>query len=295
MGNFDKIGGVPVMGFISPLTTDDEYAVTDPLYAVGGFRIISGTSEQLNDIPEPRRRAGMIVGVENGKKYYKLLDTNWDYTINDWDSWNFFNDEDLYSDDPNNTTNLVGTKLYSNRLTQLTSSDNVLDISLTDDKLLVNMVCNSDYNIILPPLASVPLGFKVTFKNLTNGGVKGTIYPFGNNKVESKDTYEFYGKGLFEVTKMVDINGTDSEWVLTHYSNIVESRNQGKVKQFNFSNVDNINYTHDLGYIPIVQVWVEDGTGGYSDINVDVDHDLVNKNWFSVSFGQILSGFVLYI
>ena len=295
MGNFDEIGGVPVMGFISPLTTGDEYAVTDPLYAVGGFRIISGTFEQLNNIPEPRRRPGMIVGVENGKKYYKLLDKSWDYSIDDWDAWNFFNDGDLYSDDPNNTTNLVGTRLYSNRLAQLTSDDSILDISLTDDKLLINVICDSDYNIVLPPLPSVPLGFKVTFKNLINGGIKGTIYTFNNNKIEGNDSYEFYGKGLFEITKMVDVAGLESEWVLTHYSNIVESRNQGKVKQFNFSNTDVVDYTHELGYLPIVQVWVEDGSGGYTDIDVDVDHDLINKNWFSVSFGQNLSGFVLYI
>ena len=74
MNEFYKIGGVGVMGFISPMSTDDTYAVVDPLYGIDGFRNVD-TMQDMLEIPEERRRAGMIVGVNGGQNYYKLKDT----------------------------------------------------------------------------------------------------------------------------------------------------------------------------------------------------------------------------
>lgn len=80
---FVRIGGVGVMGFISPMNVNDTYAVIDPLYGIDGLRNVNTISDML-DIPEERRRAGMIVGVLNEDKYYKLKNDNWVGDITDW-------------------------------------------------------------------------------------------------------------------------------------------------------------------------------------------------------------------
>ena len=84
MSNFELIGGIGIMGFISPMNTEDTYAVIDPIYGVDGLRNVS-TVEDLNLISVERRRPGMIVGVNGGEVYYKLkrLD-DWSFDIDDW-------------------------------------------------------------------------------------------------------------------------------------------------------------------------------------------------------------------
>ena len=90
MNEFYKIGGVGVMGFISPMSTDDTYAVVDPLYGIDGFRNVD-TMQDMLEIPEERRRAGMIVGVNGGQNYYKLKDIEWNWDITDWSEVSFNN------------------------------------------------------------------------------------------------------------------------------------------------------------------------------------------------------------
>lgn len=82
--DFDLIGGVGIMGFISPMNTDDTYPVIDPIFGVDGLRNVN-TIDDLNLITYDRRRAGMIVGVEGGKKYFKLKDLDWIGDISDWE------------------------------------------------------------------------------------------------------------------------------------------------------------------------------------------------------------------
>ena len=84
MSNFELIGGIGIMGFISPMNTEDTYAVIDPIYGVDGLRNVSAV-EDLNLISVERRRPGMIVGVNGGEVYYKLkrLD-DWSFDIDDW-------------------------------------------------------------------------------------------------------------------------------------------------------------------------------------------------------------------
>jgi hypothetical protein len=84
MIDFYKVGGVGIMGFISPMNTDDTYAVIDPLYGIDGFRNVETVGDMLA-IPEERRRAGMIVGVGGGQHYYKLKDVFWNDDLTDWE------------------------------------------------------------------------------------------------------------------------------------------------------------------------------------------------------------------
>jgi len=83
MGEFELIGGVGIMGFISPMDTEDTYAVIDPIYGIDGLRNVD-TIEDLNQISFERRRSGMIVGVEDGSHYYKLRPSPWEFDITDW-------------------------------------------------------------------------------------------------------------------------------------------------------------------------------------------------------------------
>jgi len=83
MGTFKYSGGVEVIGFISPTDPNDQYPVIDPLYGIDGFRNVNTLSD-LNNIPNLRRRAGMVVGVSGGTTYYKLNPSPWLGNISDW-------------------------------------------------------------------------------------------------------------------------------------------------------------------------------------------------------------------
>jgi hypothetical protein len=79
-----SIQGVKVTGIIVPSNTLDTYAVIDSIYGIDGLRNLSGGTTDLNSITTDRRRAGMLVGVNNGGDYYKLNPAPWTNTISDW-------------------------------------------------------------------------------------------------------------------------------------------------------------------------------------------------------------------
>lgn len=85
--SFSLSGGVEVYGFIAPTEITDEYPVIDPLYGIDGFRNVD-TLNDLNNIPNLRRRAGMVVGIGGGTQYYKLNPGSWNGTITDWTIFN---------------------------------------------------------------------------------------------------------------------------------------------------------------------------------------------------------------
>ena len=83
MMSFSLSGGVEVLGFISPTDPLDTYPVIDPIYGIDGFRNVDLISD-LDLIPNPRRRAGMVVGISGGTQYYKLNPSPWNGDITDW-------------------------------------------------------------------------------------------------------------------------------------------------------------------------------------------------------------------
>lgn len=87
MMSFSLSGGVEVYGFISPTDITDQYPVIDPLYGIDGLRNVN-TIADLNNIPNLRRRSGMVVGVSGGTTYYKLNNPPWNGTITDWSVFN---------------------------------------------------------------------------------------------------------------------------------------------------------------------------------------------------------------
>ena len=87
MMSFSLSGGVEVFGFISPSEPTDTYPVIDPIYGIDGLRNVDTISD-LDNIPELRRRAGMVVGVSGGTTYYKLNPSPWTLTFSDWSLFN---------------------------------------------------------------------------------------------------------------------------------------------------------------------------------------------------------------
>ena len=88
MANYVDIGGVPISGFISPGTTNDTFPVIDTTLGIDGLRNYTGGTEIFSGttITELRRRAGMIVGIESGSRYFKLKDKDpWDFDVTDWE------------------------------------------------------------------------------------------------------------------------------------------------------------------------------------------------------------------
>ena len=83
MNDFNVRGGIGIMGFLSPMNTQDTYAVIDPIYGIDGLRNVNDLNELL-DIPFERRRPGMIVGVNGGENYFKLENITWTGQITDW-------------------------------------------------------------------------------------------------------------------------------------------------------------------------------------------------------------------
>ena len=69
---------------------------------------------------------------------------------------------------------------------------------------------------------------------------------------------------------------------------------QGKTRRFDFVNQSTIQFEHGLGFIPIVQVWVEDDEGGYVQANVDINHNWDTMKSLEVSFGTSQTGKIIY-
>jgi hypothetical protein len=131
MSDFSLVGGIGVMGFISPKNINDTYAVIDPLYGIDGLRNVSSLDE-LNSITHERRRAGMIVGVNDGEVYYKLKSTPWVFDITDWVEIDFTKQISVDKETPQGIIDGVNTNFTVNYL-PITNSEHVFLNGLLQD------------------------------------------------------------------------------------------------------------------------------------------------------------------
>ena len=145
MAEFSSYGGVGIMGFISPMDTLDTYAVIDPLYGIDGIRNVSDINE-LNSISYERRRAGMLVGVDGGNRYFKLKDVIWDFTITDWEEIFFY----TISQSALTANQIVGGSLnYStSTLTLDTSSGGTITITGLTDTYITGGTYNQEQSTL---------------------------------------------------------------------------------------------------------------------------------------------------
>ena len=141
MADFSSVGGVGIMGFISPMDTRDTYAVIDPLYGIDGIRNV-GTVEDLSGISYDRRRSGMIVGIEGGTRYFKLKDVIWSFDISDWEEIFLY----TIPQSAITTNNITGgTVDYSTQtLTLTTSSGDTITITGITDTYITGGTYNQE-------------------------------------------------------------------------------------------------------------------------------------------------------
>ena len=84
------------------------------------------------------------------------------------------------------------------------------------------------------------------------------------------------------------------QWFVFSRANYNTVEMQGKTRRLDFTNLATIQLQHDLGFIPITQVWIEDGEGGFVEVNVDIDHDWQTMNSLEISFGTPQTGKIIY-
>jgi hypothetical protein len=131
MSDFSLVGGIGVMGFISPKNINDTYAVIDPLYGIDGLRNVSSLDD-LNSITYERRRAGMIVGVGDGEVYYKLKSTPWVFDITDWIEIDFTKQIYIDKETPTGFINSIN-KTFTLNFLPITNSEHIYLNGLLQD------------------------------------------------------------------------------------------------------------------------------------------------------------------
>lgn len=145
MADFSNYGGVGIMGFISPMSTLDTYAVIDPLYGIDGIRNVKDIDE-LNAISYERRRAGMLVGIEGGNRYFKLKDVIWSFETSDWEEIFFY----TISQSALLSNQIVGGSLdYTTKtLTLSTSSGGTITITGLTDTYITGGTYNQELSTL---------------------------------------------------------------------------------------------------------------------------------------------------
>ena len=86
--------------------------------------------------------------------------------------------------------------------------------------------------------------------------------------------------------------GQTSVGTVTTINRDYNGENINEVIDFTFA--DTIVLNHNIGNIPIIQVWVEDGQGGYTDASIDIDHEWGNMLTSTINLGQAENGKLVY-
>jgi len=150
---------------------------------------------------------------------------------------------------------------------------------------------DDDYTVILPNLNDVESSKLDRFKNLENEFIKGSFVPLVGQMIEGGETFELYGRGILTISKKTnDLTGI-SYWFIVEATTIKASKQEGMTKKIEFENVDTFSHTHNFGYKPILQIFVEEN-GKFVDANADIDSTI---NSFQINFGLQKTGFVLFV
>jgi len=166
------------------------------------------------------------------------------------------------------------------------------DIVEGDDGILINMKYEGDWVVNLPDIEQVADDFRVTMIHKKPGNFIGDVVSYTGDTIDGNPDVKMYGQGLISLRKIA-LNGSHGWFVFSQVSyNDVQL--QGKTRVLEFNNQAVVNLVHNLGFIPMVQVWVEDGSGGYTQASVDIDHNWSSKNEFTVTFSEEVSGKILY-
>tara|TARA_B110000014_G_C19960769_1_gene497248 strand:+ start:15 stop:719 length:705 start_codon:yes stop_codon:yes gene_type:complete len=167
------------------------------------------------------------------------------------------------------------------------------DITEDDEYYLINVNYDGDWNINLPNINLVNKNFEIYISHKQNENSIGSVIPYSSDSVHGGGDIGMVGKGLLNIKK-IKIDENNFQWFLSNQEKYNSSATESIARRIDFENENNIQVQHNLGFIPIVQVWVEDGAGGFVEANVDIDHDWSEMNSFEVQLNSIQSGKIIY-
>tara|TARA_R110002012_G_scaffold2215_1_gene10559 strand:- start:72 stop:1049 length:978 start_codon:yes stop_codon:yes gene_type:complete len=170
--------------------------------------------------------------------------------------------------------------------------DQVYDIVEGDEQYLLNMQYNGNWVANLPNINEVKDGFRISLIHKQDDNFIGDIVAFTGDLIDGESDVKMFGQGLITIRKAM-FSGA-YQWFVSNQVSYNTVEMQGKTRRLDFSNESNIQLNHNLGFIPIIQVWIEDGSGGYVEANVDIDHDWVSMNSLSIDFGTSQTGKIIY-
>ncbi len=201
--------------------------------------------------------------------------------------------ETIMLSDGSDLLNEYRTKEYEREDIHIT--DSTITVLSDDFSKYFTIKGGTNYDVILPDVNTVSPSSVYKFKNLDNNLIRGTFTPVSGQNIEGQDLFYLYGKGYVSLKVKTDVNTGVPFWSIVDFSSLFSSLGHGETKHIDFVNNDGLLVVeHNLGYTPTTQVWVNDGLGGFTDPNVDVDH-ASNKDSFTVNLEGVNSGFVLYV
>ncbi len=164
------------------------------------------------------------------------------------------------------------------------------DLSNSDSGSLIKFSSDENWNLSLPRLDLADNDYKIIVSQDGDESIMGRISPYHEDKIDNSSHFDVFGSGYITIQK-----GNET-WNVTNMSLFSNRVNKNKSIQYDFDDLDFIRVTHELGYIPIVQVWHKfgDGENDYTLSNAEVCHDWSNMNEFSVYFNSPQTGKILY-
>ena len=172
---------------------------------------------------------------------------------------------------------------------RLSFEGEVYDVTRNDDGFIVDMIYNGDWGVALPPLVNVDEGFRITIIHNQNQVDRGSIVPYPNDYIDSDSVHYAYGNGYVALEKI------NNEWTVINKSLFSNYHLEGVTKRYDFENETEVLVQHNLGYVPLIEVWIEDEEGGYSRANLDIQHDWNTMKSFNVYIGSSQSGKIIYL
>lgn len=166
MGKFSSLGGVGILGFISPEHTNDTYAVIDPIYGIDGLRNV-GSIEELLNITFERRRPGMIVGVGGGDSYFKLKNSQWKFDLTDWLEVEL--DKVHHSDKESPSGDINGDNaVFQLQYTPIPNSEHLFVNGILQDSGVDNdyQISGNTITFLIPPREGFKIKCSYRYKNL---------------------------------------------------------------------------------------------------------------------------------
>ena len=167
----------------------------------------------------------------------------------------------------------------------------VYDVATDDNVSLLNILSNEVWNVNLPNIINVVDNFQISI--IYKGDLSGQITTYNQDLIDGGSNVDMFEKGLIHIKKLELSEGV-YQWFVFNQVSYNSVPNQGKTRRLDFTNQSSIQLQHNLGFIPIVQLWIEDGEGGFVEANVDIDHNWETMNSLSIEFGNPQTGKLIY-